>query len=333
MGRLPVGQRVSNWFTDRMTTPTIAVRDLTMQFDEVTALANLTLETPPGITGLVGANGAGKTTLMRILLGLQQPTSGQVAIHGHDVATDPIEVRRRVGWMPESDCLPRDIVAAEFVAYTARLAGLPPRAARLRASETLFLVGLEEERFRPIGDFSTGMTQRVKLAQAIVHDPDLVLLDEPASGLDPDGRLEMLALVRRLGDFGIDVVISSHVLSDITSTSSWVVLLDNGTLLRNGPVTPERVTGSVTVEVLDHQTAMADLLVTRGVPVVVDGGRLVVGPGDRELDAVIVDAAVTTDAGLVRMTREVTTLEDEFLAADAQRRETATSAADQRGQS
>lgn len=303
-----------------MTTPTIAVRDLTMQFDEVTALDHLTLETPPGITGLVGANGAGKTTLMRILLGLQQPTTGQVAIHGHDVATDPTAVRQRVGWMPEGDCLPRDIAAAEFVAHSARLAGLPPRAARLRASETLFLVGLEEERFRPIGDFSTGMTQRVKLAQAIVHDPDLVLLDEPASGLDPDGRIEMLALVRRLGEFGIDVLISSHVLSDITATSSWVVLLDRGTLLRNGPVTPDRATGTVIVEVVERPDALMGHLTAQGVAVAADGVRLVVGPGSDDLEPAIVAAAAATGSGLVRMTREVSTLEDEFLAADAQRR-------------
>lgn len=192
-------------------TPTIAVHDLTMAFGQVTALADLTLQTPSGITGLVGANGAGKTTLMRILLGLQEPTSGRVAIHGHDVADDPIAVRRRVGWMPEGECLPPDIAAVEFVAHMARLAGLPPRAARLRASETLYLVGLAEERFRRIGSFSTGMTQRVKLAQAIVHDPELVLLDEPASGLDPSGREEMLALVRRLGEFDIDVMLSSQV--------------------------------------------------------------------------------------------------------------------------
>ncbi|HKJ55470.1 MAG TPA: ABC transporter ATP-binding protein [Nitriliruptoraceae bacterium] len=310
-----------------MTTPTIAVRDLTMQFDEVTALDQLTLETPPGITGLVGANGAGKTTLMRILLGLQQPTTGQVAIHGHDVATDPTAVRQRVGWMPEGDCLPGDIAAAEFVAHSARLAGLPPRAARLRASETLFLVGLEEERFRPIGDFSTGMTQRVKLAQAIVHDPDLVLLDEPASGLDPDGRIEMLALVRRLGEFGIDVLISSHVLSDITATSSWVVLLDRGTLLRNGPVTPDRATGTVVVEVLDRPDALVGHLTAQGVAVAADGVRLVVGPGSDDLEPTIVAAAAATGSGLVRMTREVATLEDEFLAADAQRRTAAAQAA------
>ena len=304
-----------------MTTPTIAVRDLTMRFDEVTALDDLTLETPPGITGLVGANGAGKTTLMRILLGLQRPTAGQVAMHGHDVATDPIEVRRRVGWMPEGDCLPPDIIAAEFVAHTARLAGLPRRAARLRASETLFLVGLEEERFRPIGEFSTGMTQRVKLAQAIVHDPDLVLLDEPASGLDPDGRVEMLALVRRLGDFGIDVLISSHVLSDITTTSSWVVLLDHGTLLRSGPVTPDRTTGTVAVEVVERPDDLARALAARGVAVAVEAPRLLVGPGDANLEGEIVAAAAATGTGLVRMTREVSTLEDEFLAADAQRRQ------------
>ncbi len=293
--------------------PTIAVRDLTMRFDAVTALSDLTVSVPSGITGLVGANGAGKTTLMRILLGLQDPTSGSAHVLGIDVAADPLGVRRRIGWMPEGDCLPPDVTAADFVAHTARLAGLPPRPARLRASETLFLVGLEEERFRMIGEFSTGMTQRVKLAQAIVHDPDLVLLDEPASGLDPQGRREMLALVRRLGDFGIDVLISSHVLSDITATASWVVLLDEGRLLRSGPARPDETTGLVVAEVLDAADAMADLLRADGTAVTLDGLRLVVGPGGGDLEPRVVAAAARADAGLVRLTRQVATLEDEFL--------------------
>ncbi len=296
-----------------MDTPTIAVQDLTMRFGTVAALDGLSMQVPSGITGLVGANGAGKTTLMRILLGLQAPTAGTAQVLGLDVASDPLGVRRRVGWMPEGDCLPPDVTAADFVAHSARLAGLPPRPARLRASETLFLVGLEEERFRMIGEFSTGMTQRVKLAQAIVHDPDVVLLDEPASGLDPRGRTEMLALVRRLGEFGIDVLISSHVLGDITATASWVVLLDEGRLLRNGPAHPDRATGTVVVEVLHGADAVAADLRRDDVTVAVEGTRLLVGPGGPDLEARVVAATARADAGLVRMVRRVATLEDEFL--------------------
>src|SRR5690606_6064217 len=143
------------------------------------------------------------------------PTEGQVQVLGNDPETAPLDVRARVGYMPEVGSLPLDQTAADFVSYTAELAGLPPREAKRRSSETLFLAGLEEARLRYLGDSSTGMRQRVKLAQAIVHDPDLILLDEPASGLDPEGREQMLALIRRLGQFDINVIVSSHVLTDI----------------------------------------------------------------------------------------------------------------------
>ena len=206
----------------------VQTRELVKTFGAVRALDGVDMAVPPGITGLVGANGAGKTTLMRILLGLSRPDRGQAEVLGSPVDRDPSGLRSRLGYMPENDCLPPDQTAADFVMYAAELAGLPTSEARHRASETLFLVGLAEERIRYIGDYSTGMKQRVKLAQAIVHDPELALLDEPASGLDPEGREEMLQLIRRLGGFGINVLVSSHVLSDIETTCSWVVMLDGG---------------------------------------------------------------------------------------------------------
>ena len=297
-----------------MPEPIIEVEGLTHDYGSVTALDDLTLTVPSGVTGLVGANGAGKTTLLRILLGLVHPTAGQVTVLGHDTRTEPLAVRARVGYMPENDCLPADQTAADFVAYTAELAGLPPKDARRRSSETLYLVGLEEERFRYLGDFSTGMRQRVKLAQAIVHDPDLVLLDEPASGLDPEGRSQMLALIARLGGFGIDVVFSSHVLGDIEQTCHWVVLLDAGELVRAGPLTGVGTSATVTVEVLGDVGAVARVLQAGGVPVAVEGTTLTVGPGDDHLFDAVRDAAADTGVGIVRMGRGVTTLEDEFLA-------------------
>ncbi|MFP4072464.1 MAG: ABC transporter ATP-binding protein [Actinomycetota bacterium] len=291
----------------------VEIAGLTHDYGEVVALRNLDLQIPPGVTGLVGANGAGKTTMLRLILGLLRPTSGGMTVMGHDPHSEPLEVRARLGYMPEGSCLPKDQTAADFVAYAAQLAGIPPSEARRRSSETLFLVGLEEERFRYLGDFSTGMQQRVKLAQAIVHDPDLLLLDEPASGLDPAGRTQMLQLIRRLGEFDINVIVSSHVLTDIEDTCNWVVMLDAGDLLRSGPLGGFEKQGTVQVEVVTSAERVAEQLTNRGFQVIVDGPRLVVGPGDHALEQAILEETAAVEAGLVRMIRGSASLEDLFL--------------------
>jgi len=291
----------------------VTIQGLTHDYGEVVALHDLDLQIPPGVTGLVGANGAGKTTMLRLLLGLLHPTRGSIEVMGHDPETDPLQVRAQMGYMPEGSCLPQDQTAADFVAYAAQLAGLPAREARRRSSETLFLVGLEEERFRFLGDFSTGMQQRVKLAQAIVHDPDLLLLDEPASGLDPAGRNQMLRLIRRLGEFEINVIVSSHVLTDIEETCSWVVMLDAGDLLRSGPLEAFERHGTVQVEVLADAARLAERLTNRGFTVSVDARRLIVGPGDETIETAIVEEAAAVESGLVRMVRGSASLEDLFL--------------------
>lgn len=293
--------------------PVVTATGLTHDYGPVVALRDLELEIPPGVTGLVGANGAGKTTFFRILLGLLHPTAGTATVLGTDTGADPLQVRARVGYMPEGDCLPDEQTAADFVAYTAELAGLPGGEARRRSSETLFLVGLQEERFRYLGDFSTGMRQRVKLAQAIVHDPTLVLLDEPASGLDPQGREQMLALIRRLDDFGINVIVSSHVLTDIERTCRWVVLLDGGVLVRSGPLESGGDLRTVTVEVLDHADTVSAALSARGFRVDAEGTRLLIA-GDGPLEEAIVAEVAQAEAGLIRMIRGAASLEDEFLA-------------------
>jgi len=212
----------------------IATQSLTKRYpNNVVALADLTVDVAPGIIGLVGANGAGKSTLIKILLGLLPPTDGTVRVLGLDPTREAAQVRARVGYMPEHDCLPPDLAAAEFVTHMARMSGLPRTAARERASEALRHVGLYEERYRQIGGYSTGMKQRVKLAQALVHDPDLLLLDEPTNGLDPAGRDAMLALIQRIGgEFGISVVVCSHLLGEVERICDSLIAIDGGKLLR-----------------------------------------------------------------------------------------------------
>jgi ABC-2 type transport system ATP-binding protein len=200
---------------------------------DVTALAGLTVAFAPGVTGLIGANGAGKSTLIKILLGLLAPTQGMAKVLGHDCVKDGERIRQLVGYMPEHDCLPPDVSATEFVSHMGRMAGLPATVARERAAESLRHVGLHEERYRQIGTYSTGMKQRVKLAQALVGDPRLLLLDEPTNGLDPAGRNAMLELIERIGaEFGISIVVASHLLGEIERICDHLVAIEAGRLLR-----------------------------------------------------------------------------------------------------
>src|SRR3954468_20801676 len=229
----------------------IATRGLGKRFPGVLALDELTIDIEPGVVGLVGANGAGKSTLIKILLGLLPQTSGQATVLGHDVVRESMKIRELVGYMPENDCLPPDVSATEFIVHVARVSGLPAGAARERAADTLRHVGLYEERYRPIGGYSTGMRQRVKLAQALVHDPKLVFLDEPTNGLDPAGRDKMLGLIRRIGaEFGISVLVTSHLLGELERICDHVVIIDGGRLLRSQAVASfTEVSGVLLVEV------------------------------------------------------------------------------------
>ena len=300
-------------------TPIVRVDALTKRFTSVTALDALTLELGPGIIGLVGANGAGKSTLIKILLGLMAPTSGQVAVLGIDPTTHGTELRRWVGYMPEHNALPPDISATELVAHLAQLSGLPKAAARERTSDVLRHVGLYEERYRPIGGYSTGMRQRVQLAQALVHDPRLLLLDEPTNGLDPAGRDEMLELISRTGnEFGIAIILASHLLGEIEEVCSYLVAIDAGRLLRAAPLAEFTTeTGVLSVEVEEGSETLAQRLRERGLHVLAAVGD----GGSREvrvtLDAVapydiIRDAVADLGLPLVRMTRSRHTLEDLF---------------------
>ncbi len=205
----------------------IEVHGLTKKFKRFTALDNVSLTIPRSSVGLLGANGAGKTTLIRTLLGLVKPNSGSATVVGHDTQSQGTKVREHVGYMPEADALPLSTTAADFVGHMAEMSGLPARQARQRAADVLYQVGLSEERYRLIKGFSTGMRQRVKLAQSIVHDPELVFLDEPTAGLDPEQRVGFRALLRALGQEST-VVVSTHLVEDVASACTGVVLLDAG---------------------------------------------------------------------------------------------------------
>ena len=294
----------------------VRARGLTKRYPGVTALDAVDLDLPPGRVGLVGANGAGKTTLFRLLLGLSRPDAGSIEVCGLSVASDPIGVRSQIGYMPEHDCLPLDQTAADVVATFGELGGLPVRVARQRASEVLDLVGLDEARFRPVGGFSTGMRQRTKLAQAIVADPRLVLLDEPTAGLDPSGREEMLALVDRLGSFGIAVVMATHLLDDVARVCDHVVMLDGGRLVTDAPTTSLlHQTGTVMVDVGPERTgALRAGLTARGLLVTVDGSGTaeVTVAGDADLDA-IRDVVAELGLPLYRLTNRLTSLDEVFV--------------------
>lgn len=215
----------------------IVANGVTKRWGAVTALDGVTVEVPSGVTGLLGANGAGKTTLLGLVLGFHRPDAGALRVFGQDPADAGPQVRARVGYAPEHDALPPEARAQELVRHVAELHGIPRQAAVVRASEALDLVGLGEERLRPIGTMSTGQRQRVKMAQSIAHDPRLLLLDEPTNGLDPLQRDDMLDLIRRIGtELGIDVVVSSHLLAEVERVCDSVVVLESGRLAGSGGI-------------------------------------------------------------------------------------------------
>jgi ABC-2 type transport system ATP-binding protein len=297
----------------------IEARALTKRYGaHVTALDGLTLDVEPGVIGLVGANGAGKSTFLKILLGLLDPTSGLASVLGLDVTRDGPQIRQFVGYLPEHDSLPPDLSATDFVTHMGRMAGLPAAASRERTAEVLRHVGLYEERYRPIGGYSTGMKQRVKLAQALVHDPKLLLLDEPTNGLDPAGRDEMLDLVKRTGtEFGITTVVASHLLGEIERVCTFLLAIDGGKLLRAAPIASftER-TGTLGVEVEEGGEALAARLSERGLAARFDGHTVLVDVADERPYDIVRDTVVDMGLALIRMEHRRHRLEDLFRQAE-----------------
>jgi ABC-2 type transport system ATP-binding protein len=218
--------------------------DAVVQLDDVTviygknqALKSVSAKFAKGAVGLLGPNGAGKSTMLKSLLGFIKPDKGRMTVLGLDVAQAPLAIRARIGYMPENDAHIPGMNAVSFVAYCGQLAGLPAVDAMQRAHEVLYYVGLGEARYRNVDTYSTGMKQRIKLAQALVHDPDLLFLDEPTNGMDPKGRDEMLDLVRDLGhNKGVSLILSSHLLPDVEYTCDYVVVMDKGQVATQGPI-------------------------------------------------------------------------------------------------
>jgi ABC-2 type transport system ATP-binding protein len=282
--------------------PLLEARGLTKHYGSTIALESVDFQVDEGITGLLGPNGAGKSTAIKLFLGLIRPTSGSAEVMGAR-PYEAVEVRGRLGYMPEHDCLPSSITASEFLTHMAQVSGLPPSHARTRAADVLRHVGLDEERYRSVGEYSTGMQQRVKLAQALVHDPVLILLDEPTAGLDPAGRDEMLVLIRRTGiEFGISIVLSSHLMGDVERTCDHVIVLDGGHVTEEGDVAQlTRETQTLYIDVDDHRDELVLSLTRRRMEPSIDGASVVVEDADDEQYDEIRDAIVEIDARLRRM--------------------------------
>jgi ABC-2 type transport system ATP-binding protein len=221
----------------------IELKDIRFSYGPVLALDGVDLHLEEGAVGLLGPNGAGKSTLLRIMLGFLRPDRGEGRVLGHDIATEQTLIRRRVGYMPENDCFIPGMDAVTFTAYFGELSGMPRQEAMKRAHDVLFYVGLGESRYRQLETYSSGMKQRLKLAQAIVHDPKLLFLDEPTSNLDPQGRKEILELIRDISSKkDIQVLICSHILSDIESLCAYVVILNKGRVAAQGELANLRET-------------------------------------------------------------------------------------------
>ncbi|MCI4368439.1 MAG: ABC transporter ATP-binding protein [Thermoplasmata archaeon] len=295
--------------------PLLETVELTRRFDEVEAIRGISMALPAGAIGLIGPNGAGKTTLLRILLGLIPPSSGSARVFDKDCEVDGIQIRERVGYMPEHDCLLPEMSGIGFVAYMGRVSGLPKEVAFRRAHEVLQFTGLREERYRKISEYSVGMRQRVKLAQALVHDPPLCIFDEPTAGLDPAGREGMLGLLQILASRpGRSMVLSTHLLGDVEKVCDRVVMMNAGQLLAEGRLSDLKATGrdEVVVRVKGDPLLFASALRAKGLSPEVQRSeiRLVRSPGSE----IQIFAAARESGVQVRYLRPaVHTVEELFL--------------------
>jgi ABC-2 type transport system ATP-binding protein len=298
--------------------PVVTLDAVTVSYGRNTALRDVSAAFAAGAVGLLGPNGAGKSTMLKALLGFVVPDQGKMRVLGYDVALSPLKIRARIGYMPESDAHIPGMNAVSFVAYCGELGGLPRTDAMQRAHEMLFYVGLGEARYRNVETYSTGMKQRIKLAQALVHDPDLLFLDEPTNGMDPKGRDEMLELVRDLAhNKGVNLILSSHLLPDVEYTCDDVVVMDKGRIATAGPIAALKQPRGRVYELRVKASVPMEAFITR-----LKGAGLDVHATDEDLMRVFVPgdggareifALAAADAVQVRHLRpSVPTLEEVF---------------------
>ncbi|MFP4600680.1 MAG: ABC transporter ATP-binding protein [Persicimonas sp.] len=280
------------------------------------ALEGITLSVEEGSVGLLGPNGAGKSTLIKVLLGLLEMSRGSASVLGYRLPDDTHRIRQAIGYMPENDCYLPYMTAVRYVSLMGELTGMPKSEAFSRAHEALYYVGLGEARYRKLSGFSTGMKQRVKLAQALVHGPKLVFLDEPTNGLDPTGRDEMLDLIDDVKARGVSIVLSSHILYDVERVCSSVIMLNQGQLVHHGPIA--ELTSGDTERVVDVQTKNQDeqlreALISRGFDASREGFRLKVRMEPDDDPRKILDVAVEEGIQIRHFMPGELTLEKAFL--------------------
>ncbi len=284
-------------------------------YGQFQALSGITLKIDSTSVGLLGPNGAGKSTLIKTLLGLLTISSGSAEVLGYRLPEDADKIRRATGYMPENDCYLPYMTAVQYVAFSGQLSGMPRSEAFRRAHETLYYVGLGEARYRKLAGFSTGMKQRVKLAQALVHGPKLIFLDEPTNGLDPKGRDEMLQLINDVKARGVHIVLSSHVLLDVEEVCDTVIMLNAGQLVHVGPISELKSGGDLVLEVDTHNAneTLKKLLEQNGFRVQVNGLRLKVYLDETHTDQDVLRIAVNADIQLRHFMPGELTLETAFL--------------------
>ncbi|MHA2005150.1 MAG: ATP-binding cassette domain-containing protein [Candidatus Thorarchaeota archaeon] len=299
-----------------MTTDAFKISDLSKFYGPTMALDKVTIAAPKRAVGLLGPNGAGKTTLIRILMGIIRHSSGSGTVLGYDFCDSIQEIRDHVGYSPEFTPMIPDVSAMKYVTFMGKLSGLASVEAAQRAHDTLHYVGLAEERYRPLREFSTGMMQKCKLAAALVHDPDLVILDEPTDGLDPTGRQQMLELIERLyKDEGKSLIVSSHLLFDVERVCDWVMVLGRGQLVTSGEMSSllADTSGMLRVRITGDVLSFSRKLTAKGLEVEVDSPFLDVKRDNGTEMAILEEVNRDPNVSLRYLGSRTRTLEDVFI--------------------